>query len=151
MSYEGAITLIRDTHLETAATSVTPRMLTRRGDFATAPASKYLAVWYEGDQQSSLIPPTLGDVSIGERVTVSGVWPVGNFSDENAALVDKEIRAIVRSVTNALRGDSQLGGNCADLTIGSAEVGWREWTGQVARAFEISLEIHLAGEEAIAA
>ena len=78
-------------------------------------------------------------------MTVVGIWPVASDDDSVAAQIDKELRAALRAVTHALLGDSQLSGNCADLKLGTPDVGWREMTGQLARTFV--LPVHLTFPE----
>lgn len=145
MSYENAISRI-GTLLGTAGASLTPAITrVRRGDFASSPPTRAMAYFYSGSQDSPLIPPTLGDVSYEETVTVTALWPVASDDDSVAAQIDKEMRACLRAVTNALIGDSQLNGNCDDLKLGSPEIVWREMTGQLSRAF--LLPVHLTFSE----
>jgi hypothetical protein len=145
MSFSGALTTI-GTHCTTAGTALTRTVAdVGRGEPATPPGP-CIRFWYVGDgDPTRFAARTLKDVTVGERVMIRLYLPVSNRDSAPAQTVESDLQAFVVALKTALWGDSQLGGNCADLDVGAAETGWLLLDGGAWRTVSVPLTLDLVG------
>lgn len=150
MSFAGALTVIQ-THCTTAGTSLTPTITDIGVGEPGTPPGRCIRVWYEGDGAPvHLAERTLADISVGERVTVRAYWPVANRDKPLASALESDLQAFVVLIKTALIGDSQLGGNCADLDVGQADAEWLLLDGGAWRTVTILLVLDFVGPYTLA-
>lgn len=139
MSFAGALTVI-ETHLTAAGAAISPA-ITDIGRGERIGLSRRIDYWYEGDGPSGKLGAarTLGDEMVGERVAIRVVLPVTDRSVKLATDIDAEVQSIKTEIKKRLIGDSQLGSNIVDLSVGTAEAGWSGEGGAWARTLEIDL------------
>lgn len=143
MSRQGVLDTIA-THLS-GVTNPTFAVVLRAEPLAI-PASPLAAYYYTGDET---LAETLGDVQIAERFTVRCYWRV-EAAQQVRESIELEVWNANRAIQAALRGDSQLGGNCTDLKIAEATAGYLSVGGPVYRTLEIPLTVWVYESESIA-
>ncbi len=143
MSRQGVLDAIA-THLNAVTTPTFQHVI--RAEPLSVPASPAVGFWYAGD---STLFESLGDVSIEERFIIRALWRIEEASQVRES-VELEVWNANRAIQTALRGDSQLGGNCTDLKLAEATVGYVQIGGAVFRALTIPVAVWVYESEAIA-
>ena len=144
MSRSGVITTIKST-LD-GVTSPTFQAIFIGEPLSLPTGDRVVASWFGGEVTKS---KTLGNVLVTQEWVVRCYFRV-QASQENREKIELEIWNACRSVQTAFRADSQLGGNCTDLEISIADVGWTTIGGVTFRALSFNLELYELEAEAIA-
>lgn len=84
------------------------------------PNDRVAALWYTGDSTWSM---SLGDVGVREHFEIAVYWKPG-ASPQGRQNLELEMWDANRAIQAGLRAQSKLGGNCDDLEIAEAQVGW---------------------------
>jgi hypothetical protein len=59
---------------------------------------------------------------VGQRFEIAATWPLTDLTPEQVTIIDVEMQLLAGQIRTRIDGDSQLGGNVTDLTLGNAEV-----------------------------
>lgn len=150
MTFAGALTVLA-THLTTAGAASTPTITDIGAGEPGIPPGRCGRYWYEGDGASEKVPQTLADRTFMERLTLRFFWPAATRDKAIAAALEVDVQATARALSHALIGDSQLGGNVVDITLGNSDAGWLLLDGGAWRTLTVDLGLHFVDIDTIGA
>lgn len=141
-----------DAHLVSAGATIDP-VFKDIGRGASVPTGRCIRYWYEGDGEPVRMgaPRTLTDEMVGERVRIRAFWPLPSAAKTYTSAIDVEAQALKAAIKSRLVGDSQLGGQCVDLDVGSAEVDFVDIAGTAYMTLDLPLTLDLVDVDTIAA
>jgi hypothetical protein len=118
----------------------------RHEPLSIASGDRVACFFFSGESEKSM---TLGNVMVTQDFMVRCYFRVqSSIQGRNAT--ELELWNACRSVQTGLRADSQLSGNCSDMTIGDAEIGWTDIGGNTFRTLSLPLGLVELEAEAIA-
>tara|TARA_R100000808_G_scaffold8138_1_gene23153 strand:- start:1002 stop:1433 length:432 start_codon:yes stop_codon:yes gene_type:complete len=142
MSRSGVLTTI-----DTLLTGVTPAFSTvYRYELLSVPTTPCAAFWLSEHRE---LFETFTDASTNAVFNIKCYWRP-QMSPDTGEDLDAEIWDVVVAIKTALRGDSQLSGNCTDSKPGDATVTLELINGQPYRTATIPFDVWIYGEETIA-
>ena len=146
---------VLNAHLVTAGATLTPAITyVRRGEPVSIPVDT-IAYWYDGDQESSTGGNTFTKVNVGERITITVYFRVGDHKDSYDANLDERIRAANRAIQARLWGDTHIGENCIGLAIENTRTAWVQYDvgppERWAKTLTIPIAVDMAETESISA
>ncbi len=88
------------------------------------PRGRCVRVFYNGEREPEEMGAgrTLNSRMVAEAVMVRGFWPVSEYAAKRGRLLMSEVWTFIYQLRSRLAGDSQLGGDSADLNIHLAMV-----------------------------
>ena len=116
-----------------------------RGEPLSIPTTPMAAFWIESHNE---LFTTLGDVSTTTEFTIQCYWRMVDSPDVRET-IEAEVWDAIVNIKTALRGDSNLSGNCTDSRPMDAEVSYEEVGGNVYRIVTIPFEVDIYSEEVI--
>ena len=135
MSRSGAVTTIKS--LMDAVTNPTFQVVLIGEPLSIPSGDRVIAAWFNGESQKS---KTLGNVMVTQVWTIRAYFRVGSSQKARESL-ELELWDAVRNIQSSFRGDSQLSGNCTDLEISLANVGWEDIGGNTFRSITFDLQL----------
>tara|TARA_Y100000401_G_C8306459_1_gene217243 strand:- start:550 stop:987 length:438 start_codon:yes stop_codon:yes gene_type:complete len=135
MSRSGAVTTIKS--LMDAVTNPTFQVVLIGEPLSIPSGDRVIAAWFNGESQKS---KTLGNVMVTQVWTIRAYFRVGSSQKARESL-ELELWDAVRNIQSSFRGDSQLSGNCTDLEISLANVGWVDIGGNTFRSITFDLQL----------
>jgi len=117
-----------------------------RGEPFSISATPVVAFWLIS---RNIAFETLTDVSTTTDFLIRAYWRI-QASQDMREDIELDVWNASVNIPSALRGDSTLNGNVADLSIGSATTGYTEIGGLAFRTLDVPLTIEIMGEVAIA-
>jgi len=139
MSRAGVLNQI-DTRLATITDPAFVAVL--RGEPLAIAGTPLLAFWVSG---RSLTAQSFTNDGSTTRITIRAYFRMQTSTDVRES-IELDVWDAMYSVHNALAGDSELGGNCSDLRIESAEAGFIEMSGSAFRTVSIPIEVDILEE-----
>jgi hypothetical protein len=149
VAFAGALNVIEQ-HLVAAGTALSNPIRNVKSGPPLALGERLIRCYYLGDTDSELIPDSLTDNTLAERVRVSAYWPIADAGATAADLRDVEIQALKAQIKNRLVGDDKLGGNCAGITVGDFAVAYVQVEGGWYAELETDVLVHLIDTDTIA-
>lgn len=122
MSYSGSLAAIL-THVTAAGAALTIAFT----DVATGfpvPKGRCIRIFYGGEGDPTDVMGarrTMTTELIAELTVIEAYWPVSEMGESGASDIDAEMVTLKQEIKTRLYGDSQLGGQCTDLTIDDAQ------------------------------
>ena len=116
-----------------------------RGEPLTIPTTPIAAFWLTSHRE---LFTTFGDASTACTLTIRCYWRQ-QLSPDVREDIEKEIWNAAVSIKTALRGDSQLSGNCTDSMPLDSTITIDVLNGQPFRTLTIPFEVEIYGEEPI--
>lgn len=107
-------------HLTASGAALTRPILNVSRGFATGPGLWY---YWSGEIDPTTIMGarnTLTSEMVGERFEIAALWAITNVGADLIAIYDADMQTLAGQVRTRIDGDSQLGGNVADLLLGDA-------------------------------
>ncbi len=148
MSWAGVIAAI-DAHLVAAGASLTPSVTAVRQGEPDAVTVPVFAYWYAGDRESETGGNTFGVTNLEEAVAVRGYFPGTVRAKSQDATLEVLIQAAKAAIRSALWADALLGGNAIGIDITPTQSGWTQVGDALARSFEFTVWVDLAGVDDI--
>lgn len=140
------------THLTASGATFSPPITdVRVGE--PLPAGNCLAVWYEGDVDSTYFPggQTLAGNEVAEAVNIRLYWKVGDRTSAWASNLEYQLQAFNDDISGRLNGHRTLGGNCVDLKVEHGRTGWALIDGAWFRTFDIRVVLQFIDVDTFAA
>ena len=116
-----------------------------QGEPLSIPTTPVAAFWLEDHSE---LFTTLGDASTVATFTIRCYWRMVESPDVRET-IEAEVWDAIVNIKTALRGDSNLSGNCTDSNPIDAEISYEEIGGIVYRLATIPLEVEIYGESVI--
>ena len=116
-----------------------------QGEPLSIPTTPIAAFWIEAHDE---LFTTLGDSSTTALFTIQCYWRMQTTPDVRET-IEAEVWDAIVNIKIALRGDSNLSGNCTDSSPGNTEVSYEEIGGNVYRIATIPFEVEIYGEAVI--
>ena len=116
-----------------------------QGEPLQVPTTPIAAFWISSQSEDF---QTLGDASTTLELMIQCYWRQ-QLSPNVRESIELEIYDAIVSIKTALRGDSNLSGNCTDSRPGTATVGIQVVGGTPFRTLSIPFFVDVYGEEAI--
>tara|TARA_R110002012_G_scaffold72036_3_gene184354 strand:+ start:5503 stop:5937 length:435 start_codon:yes stop_codon:yes gene_type:complete len=116
-----------------------------QGEPLSIPTTPVAAFWLEAHNE---LFTTFGDSSTTATFTIQCYWRMQSSPDVRET-IEAEVWDAIVNIKTALRGDSNLSGNCTDSNPLDAEVSYEEIGGIVYRLATIPLEVEIYGESVI--
>jgi len=116
-----------------------------QGEPLSIPTTPVAAFWLEAHDE---LFTTLGDSSTTAMFTIQCYWRMQTSPDVRET-IEAEVWDAIVNIKTALRGDSNLSGNCTDSSPLDAEVSYEEIGGNVYRIATIPFEVEIYGEMSI--
>lgn len=113
-----------------------------RGEPMAIAQTPTVAFWMTGREVDFL---TLNDVSSLTEFTIRAYWRL-QMSRDIREDIELEVWDATVNIDSALRGDSDLAGNVADIDIGSASTGYTDIGGVAYRTLDIPLSVQIMSE-----
>jgi hypothetical protein len=116
-----------------------------QGEPLQVPTTPIAAFWVTAQTEDF---QTLGDASTTLELTIRAYWRQ-QLSPNVRESIELEIYDAIVGIKTALRGDSNLSGNCTDSRPGTASVGIEVVGGSPFRSLTIPFFVDVYGEELI--
>jgi hypothetical protein len=117
-------------HAQAAGNAITPAITDVNVAYPVAPG-RCGRIFYGGEAEGERIGArrTLNSELIGEQITIVFFWPLSEIGETASASTETELYNLKHQLRTRLLGDSQLGGQSADLVLEYIEPGFWETTG----------------------
>ena len=109
-------------HAAAAGAAMTNPILDVRGAFPI-PKSRCIRVYYGGETEPTRMGGNrvLNGEMVAHRILIAAFFPISVGDEEVAVIIDNELQALAHDLRTRILGDSQLGGQSTDLTLGYCE------------------------------
>jgi len=141
------------------AAAVVNALDTGKDPFVPAPGENPSAIerrvryWYDGDGDG-LVGMTLGQNSVGEKVTIRWYWPLVNRDDAWMANLEVQLQAANRATYKYLLADTHLKNagteNSPGIQVGPGTTGWQNVGEAWIRVLTVPLIVTMVDTEPIA-
>lgn len=114
-----AALVVLATHLTAAGAALTDPILDVDRGLPTG--GRMIRYYWGGEVDPPKMPTRVlnGDV-VGQRFEIVATWPLTDLSPEQVTVIDTEMQLLAGQIRTRIDGDSQLGGNVADLELANA-------------------------------
>lgn len=81
-------------------------------------------IFYGGERDPEHFGDRVLDANlVGQAIVVRGWWPTASTSTKEQRNIEGQMGSFVKSLRTRILGDSQLGGKCTDLVMGTGQAG----------------------------
>ena len=116
-----------------------------RGEPLLVPSTPIVSFWLAQNEEDFT---TLGDASTTAEFTIRCYWRMPSAQDVRESL-ELEVWDAIASIKSALRGDSNLSGNCTDSRPGFASTGYLDLSGITFKIMSMPFFVDIYGSETI--
>lgn len=142
MSFTAVLDAI-ETHATTAGASLTIPITNVKIGYPKADG-RCVRIFWGGEAEPIRMGAhrVLNGELVADLIVVIAFWPLSTLSAEQAEVVELEARALTAAFRTAVLGDSQLGGQSTDLTLGYGQTDFPILAGALYRtvSFEITTD-----------